>query len=100
MNRVAGAMTTAELRREQAFEAAKIIGRRFRNRRTGRVRMVTDVVRIHRRDAKVLKETETGPIFLGEKIRIVMDHTLYLSPRAFTDGWLTPAPPKTESTDG
>lgn len=90
---------TEELRREQAFEAAKIIGRRFRHRRTGRARMVTDVVRIHRRGAKVVKETDSGPIYHGEQIKIVLDHTLYLSVRAFIDGYLPPSPPKTESAN-
>lgn len=81
-------MTIVELDRAQSEAAAQIIGLRFRNRRTGRVQQVTDVVRMHKPGAKVVKVAENGrEIHAGECIRVVLDDKVRVSWTAFAEGW-------------
>lgn len=59
----------AVLSRQQAEWAAAVIGLRYRNRRTGRVSQVTDVVPY------------------GGSVRVVLDGRVRISPSAFLEGW-------------
>lgn len=60
----------SELSREQAEWASQVMGLRYRNRKSGKVQQVTDVV----------------PCGKGG-VRVVLNGRVNISPSAFLEGW-------------
>lgn len=78
---------TAQLTRRQALAAAAIIGHVYRHRLTSRTRTVTDVERRHRPHAEPV-ETAGHIAYAGERIRIVLDGVVRVSPQTFERDWM------------
>ena len=77
----------ARLTRRQAIAASAIIGHVYRHRLTSRTRTVTDVERRHRPHAEPI-ENASHIAYAGERIRIVLDGTVRVSPQTFERDWV------------
>ena len=89
----------AEILRHEAGDGETIVGRTYRHRASGKVHVVTGVVRQHRRgwaagadsDGAADGAMAAEEIGASEGIKIVLDGRLHVSPGAFVRHWIEAA---------
>ena len=89
----------AEILRGEASGGETIVGRTYRHRASGRVYVVTGVVRQHRHGGVAIVEADgaadgevvCGKVEASDGIKVVLDGRLHVSPGAFVRHWVEAA---------